>query len=267
MRLKNSILFFVMILLSSHIYGQLQVSFDDQGWNSDQSLNSGFTTNGIVFSANKTIYTNYGNNLNVNNTGIYFVFNNPSVDQIKISKSDNSNFSLTSLAAYQVSESGSGSLIVEGWNGANKLYTKTFSNLTTWQNLTLNYGNVNSVVLKTNGVAGDSLSDYDFDNLVFNSNTTAVEEPIQVREYKLDQNYPNPFNPSTHISYEIPQDGRVTLKVYDTIGNEVCTLVDEYKQAGQYSQNFNASNLASGIYIYKLSANGYISVKKMILMK
>jgi len=86
-------------------------------------------------------------------------------------------------------------------------------------------------------------------------------------EFKLSQNYPNPFNPSTTISYEIPVDGAVSLKIFDMSGKEVMNLVDGVKNAGYYSINFNASNLSSGIYFYKLSANDFSSVKKMMLVK
>lgn len=85
--------------------------------------------------------------------------------------------------------------------------------------------------------------------------------------YELSQNYPNPFNPTTTIRYQLPKDGMVTLKVYDILGAEVVTLVNEEKVAGKYEVNFNASNLASGVYIYRLNVNDYVSVKKMVLLK
>jgi hypothetical protein len=86
-------------------------------------------------------------------------------------------------------------------------------------------------------------------------------------EYYLSQNYPNPFNPATTIDYMISNDEKVNLKVYDILGTEVATLVDEYKQAGSYSVTFNADNLSSGIYIYRLIAGEYISVNRMSLIK
>ncbi len=86
-------------------------------------------------------------------------------------------------------------------------------------------------------------------------------------KYDLSQNYPNPFNPSTSINYEIPFDGRVSLKVFDMSGKEVATLVNEVKTAGYYTYNFNASNLSSGIYFYSLSANNFTATKKMMLVK
>jgi|GEM_PF-5683953 len=85
--------------------------------------------------------------------------------------------------------------------------------------------------------------------------------------YELDQNYPNPFNPSTIINYQIPNNNYVTLKIYDVLGNVVKTLVDGYKTQGKYSVNFDASNLASGVYIYQLRAGNFISTKKLLLLK
>jgi len=93
------------------------------------------------------------------------------------------------------------------------------------------------------------------------------EKTVIPKEFSLAQNYPNPFNPSTTISYQLPQNGLVTLKVYDVLGNEVATLVNEEKPAGNYEAKFDASNLSSGTYIYKISAGNFIQTKKMILMK
>ena len=85
--------------------------------------------------------------------------------------------------------------------------------------------------------------------------------------YDLFQNYPNPFNPSTLIKYNIPKAGHVTLKIYGILGNEIRTLVNGEKPAGSYNVEFNGSNLASGIYFYRLEAEDFVSVKKMILLK
>jgi hypothetical protein len=86
-------------------------------------------------------------------------------------------------------------------------------------------------------------------------------------EYALYQNYPNPFNPVTTITYQIPKEGLVTLKIYDILGKEVTTLINEEKQAGKYSIDFNASRLSSGVYLYELRSNEYKSTKKLLLMK
>ncbi len=85
--------------------------------------------------------------------------------------------------------------------------------------------------------------------------------------FALMQNYPNPFNPSTVISYQLPVGSHTTLKVYNVLGKEIVTLVDEEKPAGIYEVELNAEGLSSGVYFYKLQAGNYISVKKMILLK
>ena len=85
--------------------------------------------------------------------------------------------------------------------------------------------------------------------------------------YYLEQNFPNPFNPSTTIRYQIPQDGFVTLKIYDILGSEIATLVNEEKTAGKYEINFNASVLASGVYIYNIQSGSFTNSKKMLLLK
>jgi len=86
-------------------------------------------------------------------------------------------------------------------------------------------------------------------------------------EYVLEQNYPNPFNPSTTIRFAIPEAGRYTIKVYNILGQEVVTLLNEELNAGVHNVKFNASNIASGMYIYKLSGEKVNISKKMILMK
>jgi len=98
---------------------------------------------------------------------------------------------------------------------------------------------------------------------------TDIEQDYQIipAVFKLDQNYPNPFNPSTIINYQIPEEGFITLKVYDIIGKEVKTLVNENKTAGSYNIKFDASDLASGIYIYQIRANNFVHSRKMMLLK
>jgi photosystem II stability/assembly factor-like uncharacterized protein len=92
-------------------------------------------------------------------------------------------------------------------------------------------------------------------------------ENVLPSEYRLEQNYPNPFNPTTSINYSIAKEGLVTLKIYNIIGEEVITLVNENMQVGNYSVSLSATNLSSGIYLYKLSAGSYVETKKMILLK
>jgi hypothetical protein len=96
-------------------------------------------------------------------------------------------------------------------------------------------------------------------------------EQNQPTEFILEQNYPNPFNPNTVISYQLPVSSEVTLKVFDVLGNEIATLVDEYKPAGTYEAEFNTSSInyfpSSGVYFYQLRAGEYTAVKKMVLLK
>jgi len=354
------------LLLGTPLLAQNVVTFEDQGWSSNQSLDSNFTIGNFLYSGNKNFYTNYGYNFDVYNVSIYFVFQNPSEDQFTITTLDNELFDLKSMAAYQVSELSTDTLIIEGWNGSSKEYTGTFSNITTWQILALNYDNINKAVIKLEPSGNGGLTDFNFDNFIFenplpvelvsftavikNNNTillkweTATETnnygfeierntensdwftigfvkgqgnsispkqytfidsvnyesvnyyyrlkqidddgtfkysdvitvPMDVPDnYYLSQNYPNPFNPSTVINYQLPQASKVIIKIYDILGNEIITLVDGNKAAGSYSVTFDASNLASGIYIYELiavdpstgSGHSFVSRNKMMLIK
>ena len=143
-----------------------------------------------------------------------------------------------------------------------------------------------SLVFYTAIIGGDDFNDI-HQNMhtsrnVFSAILTEVDEKFENNipvGFALLQNYPNPFNPTTVISYQLPVSGNVILKVYDILGNEIATLVDEYKTAGQYEVEFNPAsgnqNLASGIYFYQLKAvnpesnsgQTYIETKKMILLK
>jgi M6 family metalloprotease-like protein len=87
------------------------------------------------------------------------------------------------------------------------------------------------------------------------------------KEYNLFQNYPNPFNPVTNIQYDLPKEGLVSLKVYDLLGREVKSLVNEFKQAGSYIVSFDGSELSSGIYFYRLESGNFVQVKRMVLIK
>jgi len=87
------------------------------------------------------------------------------------------------------------------------------------------------------------------------------------QHFSLEQNYPNPFNPSTTISYQFPTQSHVTLKVYDVLGHEVATLLNEEKPAGAYTVRWDANGVASGVYFYRMSAGSFVDVKKLVLLK
>jgi hypothetical protein len=110
------------------------------------------------------------------------------------------------------------------------------------------------------------LKQIDFDGSYEYSDEINVDVEIPL-VYALDQNYPNPFNPSTTIGYSIAEDGFVKLTIFNMLGEEIATLVNTQQKAGKYEINFNASNLASGVYVYKIDAANFTSSKKLMLMK
>ena len=93
---------------------------------------------------------------------------------------------------------------------------------------------------------------------------TESSSPVK---YSLSQNHPNPFNPVTTISYSLPRSGDVTLIIYNLLGEEIARLVDGFQQAGEHTTVWNASNVSSGIYFYRLRAGDFTQTKKMVLLK
>jgi len=123
-----------------------------------------------------------------------------------------------------------------------------------------------SFVLSQNPVSTDNVLRYN--TVSFPYTPVSVEnENVTVNSFSLDQNYPNPFNPSTTIKYSVAERSNVSIKIYDVLGKEVANLVNTVKEVGSHEVNFNASNLASGMYIYSIKAGNFTSSKKMMLMK
>ncbi len=151
-------------------------------------------------------------------------------------------------------------------------YPWTYDTTSVWNYLKESITNNVSEVLSTLNTAL-----YDEDEFVRLSASAAIDTILRVtsvdypaalpNDFVLYQNYPNPFNPSTTIRWQSPVHGRQTLKVFDILGREVATLLDEERPAGRYEILFNGSHLASGVYIYRLQAGSFSSVKKMILLK
>ncbi|MGE5497808.1 MAG: T9SS type A sorting domain-containing protein, partial [Syntrophothermus sp.] len=111
---------------------------------------------------------------------------------------------------------------------------------------------------------GNGLSVFREEGVILSDVKKDISSP---ESFSLSQNYPNPFNPSTTISYSIPEGRVVILKVYDMLGKEVKMLMNEYKEAGTHSVQFNASTLPSGIYVYTIQAGEFRNSKKLMLLK
>jgi len=128
--------------------------------------------------------------------------------------------------------------------------------------ITINTVNGSGTEIASLGMSG-------LQTIFISSIIVGVEDEINYTptSYELHQNYPNPFNPSTKISWQSPVGSHQTLKIFDILGNEIATLVNEYKPAGKYEVEFNAANLPSGVYFYQLKAGDFISTKKMVLLK
>lgn len=140
-----------------------------------------------------------------------------------------------------------------------------------WNQISESFGK--KAVVRSNGfgwapIGGFYESPTDMYFEFYGSTLTSVESNIdQPVKFALSQNYPNPFNPSTVISYQLPVSSDVTLKVYDVLGNEVASLVNEEKPEGNYEIDFDAKNLSSGIFLYTLQAGNFSNTKKMIFLK
>ena len=157
---------------------------------------------------------------------------------------------------------------------------KTFSGgSVSW---TFNFTAANQVYTDTIFSAGNSVNGDGFNNSqdrwnfgqkfvvhVIMNHPRINDDNVVVTDFALNQNYPNPFNPSTMISWNSSVGSHQTLKIYDAAGKEVATLVDEYRSAGSYSEQFTTSGfqLSSGVYYYQLKADNFIETKKMILLK
>ena len=160
------------------------------------------------------------------------------------------------------------------WEG-NKLNKLSLGNLSSGSHTITIYGvpgETGETVMLDQVLFTSDLAFIPTDNNVFNKsendNLNTKQSKTDIPEnYTLSQNYPNPFNPSTTIKFSIPQDGLVLLKVYNILGAEVASLVNGNKPAGTYNVTFDASDLSSGVYLYKLITPDFVQTKKMLLVK
>jgi hypothetical protein len=126
-----------------------------------------------------------------------------------------------------------------------------------------------SAIITYKGVA-DTVY-FDVDTTDYNSILVGVDNSnnkiIVPTEYILEQNYPNPFNPTTTIKYSIPHASKIKIQIYDILGREVATVINEMKSAGTYTATFNAANMSSGVYFYRLQAGSFTETKKLLLLR
>ncbi len=245
-------------------------NFDIPGWASDDKVNdSGIDARGFS-DPQEGQYAGYltGSDTSVYNTTNYMIQGGDELTLRVLAKSVSDTSAILHLELYYI-------------NDAGEKATLDFAELvltTNWLEYTLigeagwdlNILDHKLGVLLNN--IKPSASKIDVDDVRLNANhnvdVTVVSKTImKINAFSLEQNYPNPFNPITIIRYSIPQTGFVNLKVFDLLGSEVSTLVDEEKSAGNYKVKFDGSNLASGIYFYRIEAGKYTSVKKLVLIK
>jgi hypothetical protein len=147
-----------------------------------------------------------------------------------------------------------------GWTIANDMNRASYVYLTDSLNCNFKCRTNLSAAALDGKVIGDPRWSY--------SGSTGLENAPQVpSKYNLSENYPNPFNPSTNFTYELSKAGFVSVKIYDLLGREVATLVNEFKPAGSYPATWNAARFGSGVYFYKMQSGSFTATKKMILMK
>ena len=142
----------------------------------------------------------------------------------------------------------------DGGNNWFQQTTRTWYDVSSVCFIDVNNGDYGLIMATTNGGGIVSVEN--------NDNKSTIPS-----KYLLSQNFPNPFNPSTTISWQIPESGLVTLKIYDVLGREVTTLVSEELSAGKHETVFDASRFSSGVYFYQLKTRKFIKSKKMVLLK
>lgn len=156
-------------------------------------------------------------------------------------------------------------------NGNNVLYPKQSHHILSIEYDVVQIENeLDSTSIKLTEVLGATCMPVQDANIIAGEEKTILlkkQSVAPVNEIMLEQNYPNPFNPSTRIRYQVSSSSHVTLKVYDVLGNEIETLVDEEKPIGVYQVNWNASDMPSGVYFYQVNSRSTTDIKKMILIK
>jgi ligand-binding sensor domain-containing protein len=246
-------------------YGGL-AKFDGTNWTVYNTSNSGLPNNAVTNiaidgSGNKWIGT-VGSIFWTDDSGL------AKFDGTNWTVYNNSNSGLPSDYVISLAIDGSGNKWIGTWDGLVKF---DGSNWTVYKesNSGLPSNFIRCIEIDKSGNKWISTAD---GLAVYNEGGVVPVEENQIREivpneYLLSQNYPNPFNPTTTIKYSIPKLSFVTIKIYDVLGSEVATLVNEEKPFGTYELNWNAANLPSGVYFYRTQAGNFIDTKKMIFLK
>jgi hypothetical protein len=229
-------------------FTQLLYTYDSNGNNTQYLVQNWDPVDGWVNSG-QYLYQFDGNNNQTEQ--LLQLWNNGTtswVNQEKINSTYNSqNSPLTTL--YQLWNTGTGwentSYIMDTYDANNNLSERVVQN---WDGAAwVNFGRQTGFIWKLITDVGD--------------------DELLVNEFKLFNNYPNPFNPSTTIKFNVPSISEVTIRIYDVLGNEIETLVNQEKTAGTYEVEFNSEGISSGIYLYRITAGDFTQTKKMILLK
>ena len=156
---------------------------------------------------------------------------------------------------------------MEGVYSSNSTLMKTTDGGSSWFNSNINGNNIQG--LCANGKDLYVVGDYGMIMKGTDIFTTGIQNEGNIipDKYFLNQNYPNPFNPTTKISFALPKAGQVTIKVFDVLGKEIETLVNESLKPGTYEAAFDGSNYPSGVYFYRLTSDGFVETKRMVLIK
>lgn len=158
-------------------------------------------------------------------------------------------------------------LIIKYSSSGNLLFEDKYSYAENPEDFVYSIAVNNSNDLFVTGISFNPGTDYDFATLKYSSSSSVGYNNESIKSFNLYQNYPNPFNPETNISFSLNKSGFVNLSIYDSKGLFIKKLINEFKLSGEYNYNFNADDLPSGIYFYKLDSDNYSQTKKMILIK
>ena len=224
-----------------------------------------FVVQGILHDPNGILYDQQNNRLLV----LSVTGSGSPILAVGIEDSSVSTVVLTQLMGTDgITEDKAGRIYVSEWtNDKIYRYENTFSNPPEIFSIGHNdpadiyFDRINDLIVVPN------FSSHSVDFIPVDPSQVDMNQKPSLNQYKLMQNFPNPFNPGTKISFQIPVQDFITLKIYDSLGNELETLVNEEKPAGKYELNFNATALASGMYFYRIIVGDYSDTKKCVLIK